>query len=72
MGIENNKPSVVVSLSDYVVQNGYNAGAIIKNLASVINGKDGGKEKFAQAGGTNLENIEKLFDMVDKIFENNQ
>ena len=69
IGIKNDIPSILVSISDEAVKLGYNANNIIKSLAPLICGSGGGKEKFAQAGGKNIENINQLLDEANKILK---
>ena len=45
------KVSFVVAVTDDMAQKGFNAGAICKNLAAIVDGSGGGKQGFAQGGG---------------------
>lgn len=43
----------------------YSAGALVAFLAPMIDGKGGGKPDFAQAGGTNLINVDKALSSAE-------
>ncbi|MEN6620643.1 MAG: alanine--tRNA ligase [Smithella sp.] len=45
----------------------YHAGNIIKELAPIVGGKGGGRPDMAQAGGTQPENLEKIFAALDTL-----
>jgi len=45
----------------------YHAGNIIKELAPLVGGSGGGRPDMAQAGGTQPENLEKVFPALEKI-----
>ena len=45
----------------------YHAGNIIKELAPLIGGSGGGRPDMAQAGGTQPENLGKIFSALEKI-----
>ena len=62
-----NKPFVVVQSSDYCVSKGILAKDVIKKVSEGIGGKGGGKEKFAQAGGTDATNLKKSIDEVKEL-----
>ncbi|MGL5014935.1 MAG: alanine--tRNA ligase [Bacteroidales bacterium] len=52
---DNNKPMLTVMMSDALVADGLNAGAIVREAAKLIQGGGGGQAHFAQAGGKNAE-----------------
>ncbi len=62
------KPAIVVSVSDDLVKKGINAGEIAKVAAQVVGGNGGGRPNLAQAGGKDasllLEAIETAKKMV--------
>jgi len=45
----------------------YHAGNIIKELAPLVGGSGGGRPDMAQAGGTQPENLSKVFPALEKI-----
>lgn len=45
----------------------YHAGNIIKELAPLVGGSGGGRPDMAQAGGSQPENLEKVFPALEKI-----
>jgi alanyl-tRNA synthetase len=47
----------------------YHAGNIIKELAPLVGGSGGGRPDMAQAGGTQPENLGKIFSRFGKIID---
>jgi len=47
--------------------NKFHAGNIIKELAPIVGGKGGGRPDMAQAGGTEPENLSKIFKEIEKL-----
>jgi alanyl-tRNA synthetase len=45
----------------------YHAGNIIKELAPLVGGSGGGRPDMAQAGGTQPENLDKVFPALEKL-----
>ena len=45
----------------------FHAGNIIKELAPIVGGKGGGRPDMAQAGGTQPENLGKIFSALEKL-----
>ena len=45
----------------------FHAGNIIKELAPIVGGKGGGRPDMAQAGGTQPENLSKVFPELEKL-----
>lgn len=60
------KPLLTLMISDDLVKEGYNAGKIIREAASLIKGGGGGQPFFAQAGGKNPDGLSAA---KDKIIE---
>lgn len=63
----NNSVSIVVSLSDDAVSKGLHAGNILKQLATVLGGNGGGKEKFAQGQGKDVSKIDDAIELAKKL-----
>ena len=49
--------AIVVSISDAAVKKGLHAGNILKQLANVLGGNGGGKDKFAQGQGKDVTKV---------------
>lgn len=64
------KAFLVCTCSDVAIKMGADAGLIIKTIAEHINGKGGGKSRFAQAGGSLVEGIDKALDAAVAFIEN--
>ena len=64
---KDNKPFIVVQSSDYCVKKGILAKDIVNKLAISIGGHGGGKEKFAQAGGSDAKNLNNSIKKVKEI-----
>ena len=62
-----NKVTFLVSLTDDVVQRGYNAGKMIKEIAAATGGGGGGKADMAQAGGKDPSKINDAFAVAKKL-----
>ena len=45
----------------------YHAGNIIKELAPLVGGSGGGRPDMAQAGGTQPDNLGKIFSALEKL-----
>jgi len=63
-----NKPTLIVGLSDSLVQEGKNAAKIVAELAKEIEGGGGGQPTLATAGGKKLEGIENALIKAREIF----
>ena len=63
-----NKPTLIVGLSDALVQEGKNAAKIVAELAKEIEGGGGGQPTLATAGGKNVEGIEKAIAKAREMF----
>jgi alanyl-tRNA synthetase len=63
-----NKPLLTLMISDDLVQNGLNAGQIVREAAKQINGGGGGQPHFATAGGKDIDGLATALDeMINKI-----
>jgi alanyl-tRNA synthetase len=65
--IFDNKPSLIVAISDPLVkENGMNAGKMIREAAKLIKGGGGGQPHFATAGGKDPEGMQQA---IEKLLE---
>ena len=64
----NGTPLLLAAASDEAVAEGFNAGAIIKAVASHIKGGGGGKLSMAQAGGKDIEGLDAALDAARELF----
>ena len=53
--------SLVITITDDLIKQGFHSGELIKPIAQIINGGGGGVPKMAQAGGRTPENLEKAY-----------
>ncbi|MGL5318929.1 MAG: DHHA1 domain-containing protein, partial [Bacteroidales bacterium] len=60
------KPLLTVMMSDAFVQEGKNAGQMVREAAKLIQGGGGGQPHFAQAGGKSVDGLENA---VAKVLE---
>jgi len=67
--LEESKINIIVMVTDDLINKGYDAGKIIKPLASAIDGKGGGKKHFAQAGGNNPEKLKSIYQNIENILQ---
>jgi len=61
------KVNFIVSVSKDLVDKGYHAGKIIKEVAKIAGGGGGGRSDFAQAGGKKPEMLQEALQAVYKI-----
>jgi len=63
--LDNGKVALLAMVTDDLVEKGYNAGNIIKDIAPIVGGKGGGTKTMAQAGGSK---VDKLSQALEKVF----
>ncbi len=63
----NEKPNLTVMLSEDMVEEGLNAGAIVREAAKHIQGGGGGQPHFATAGGKNIDGLKVSLDEIMKV-----
>ena len=69
MSSENNKVSIVVSVSDDL-KSKFKANVLVKKLAIFFDGTGGGgRDDLAQGGGNNLSKLPQLPKFLEKLFE---
>jgi len=64
---EQKRASLVIAVTQDLSARGLDAGALIRQVAPVIGGSGGGRQDFAQAGGTKPENFTLAFDKLKDI-----
>ena len=62
---QKDKISLVSSAAEQVLKRGLNCGQIIKDTATILGGKGGGKPEQAQAGATNLNNLNQVTKLLE-------
>ena len=65
---ENNKPQLLVMLSDDLTIEGFDAGKIVRDAAKHIQGGGGGQKHFATAGGKNSDGLERAMEEIIAVF----
>jgi alanyl-tRNA synthetase len=66
----NGKPQLTVMISESLVnEKGLNAGTIIRDLASEINGGGGGQAFYATAGGKDVNGLDKALDKARELIK---
>jgi alanyl-tRNA synthetase len=60
----NEKPIIIVSVTEDLIDRGINAGEIAREAASRIGGSGGGRPTLAQAGGTDVEGLSSAMETV--------
>ena len=55
---------LISTVTDNLVKEGINAGAIVKKIAAEIGGSGGGRPQLAQGGGTNLMRLKEIFENI--------
>jgi alanyl-tRNA synthetase len=68
-GESGDKAHLVVAVTRDLLSRGMDAGALIRQLASLIGGSGGGRPDFAQAGGTKPENFALAFEELRAIIK---
>ena len=63
------KVSIVISGGKDWVSNGFHAGKLIKEIASVVGGGGGGKPNMAQAGGKDTAKVAEAMDKAKELLK---
>jgi alanyl-tRNA synthetase len=61
------RPIFVVTVTPDLVDKGYNAGNIIREVSKIAGGGGGGKANFAQAGGRDKHKLGEALDLVKTL-----
>ena len=62
-----NKANIVIALSDDMIEKGYNAAQLVREIAPLIQGGGGGQPTLATAGGKNTEGLKTAIEKVIAI-----
>ena len=65
--VNDDKPYFVVTVTQDLVAQGYNAGSIIRQAAAITGGGGGGKPNLAQGGGKDVSKLEDAIAAVPSI-----
>ena len=63
-------PSLLAAATNKAVAAGFDAGALIRELAPLIGGKGGGKQTMAQAGGKDASGLDSALSKAHEVLEN--
>ena len=66
---EQKKAYLVIAVTQDLLSKGLDAGALIRQVAPLIGGSGGGRQDFAQAGGTKPENFTLAFEKLSAIIK---
>jgi len=67
--VSGEKATFMVSVSDDLLDKGYHAGNMIKEIARAAGGGGGGKADMAQAGAKDISRIPEAFAVAEKLME---
>jgi alanyl-tRNA synthetase len=62
-----NKPAFLAAVTPDLVDKGYDAGKIVKQVAEVTGGSGGGKPGLAQAGGKDKKKLDQALELVKSL-----
>ena len=62
-----NKPTLTVTMSDDLVEEGRNAGQLVREAAKMIQGGGGGQPHFATAGGKDIDGLKAAVSRVIEL-----
>ena len=65
--VSEDRPVFVAAVTPDLVEKGYNAGGIVKQVSRVAGGGGGGKASFAQAGGKHKDKLDEALDLVKDL-----
>ncbi|MFC1860092.1 alanine--tRNA ligase [Chloroflexota bacterium] len=65
--VYDDKPSFLAAVTPDLVDRGYNAGEIVKQVAGVTGGGGGGSARLGQAGGEDKDKIDKALRLVKSL-----
>lgn len=65
----NGAPSMIAAVTPDLVENGYDAVKIIRDVARVVGGGGGGRPNLAQAGGKDVSRLKEALELVPQVVE---
>lgn len=65
--VNGNKGNMIVSVSDQLLKEGYNAGKIIKEVLAACDGRGGGKADMAQGGIGSVSKLNSAFELAKEL-----
>ncbi len=67
--VSNGKACLLTGVTNDLVKQGWHAGKLVKEMASIIEGSGGGRADFAQAGGKNVHRLKEAIEAVPEIIK---
>jgi alanyl-tRNA synthetase len=67
--ISGERPVFVAAVTQDLVEKGYNAGSIVRQVSQVTGGGGGGKANFAQAGGRDKYKLDEALETAKKVIQ---
>ena len=61
------RPQLLVTVSDDLTKKGLHAGNLIKNLAAIVGGGGGGRPNMAQAGGKDVQKLPQALESARQL-----
>ena len=68
-GVGEDKATLMVSVTEDLLDKGYHAGNMIKEIAKAAGGGGGGKADMAQAGARDISKLPDAFALAEKLME---
>jgi alanyl-tRNA synthetase len=67
--VSDGKVCLLTGVTKDLVKQGWNAGKLVKEIASIVEGSGGGRADFAQAGGKNVHRLKEAIEAVPEIIK---
>lgn len=67
---QDGKPLLIAAVTEDLVARGFHAGALVKQIASVVGGGGGGRPTLAQAGGKDASKLQEALDQIAVYIKN--
>jgi len=68
-GTDGKTARIMVMAGEKAIEKGVNANELVREASAIIGGGGGGRPNFAQAGGTETENLAKAIEKIEKILQ---